>query len=102
MTKNPLRFRITHPTENIENIAASFHRFVTNATDRIPYHIAKNQAKANELQDQAKRKKLRNWMLLNANGVQLQRNQHQIHKEEDQIHFENVLLIEGEMKRHRI
>lgn len=41
-------------------------------------------------------------MLLNANGVQLQRDQHQIHKEEYQIHFENVLLVKGEMKGHRI
>lgn len=41
-------------------------------------------------------------MLLNANGIQLQWNQYQIHKEEDQIHFEYVLLVEGKMKRHRI
>lgn len=51
-----VRLWTTHPTENIENITSSFHCFVTDATDRIPYHIAQNQTEANKLQYQAKRK----------------------------------------------
>lgn len=53
------------------------------------------------LHGQAQGEQSRDGMLLPSHGVHLQRQQDQVDEEKYQVHFQRVLLVEGEVERQR-
>lgn len=88
----------THPTEDVENVPCNQVVLVPLAVHRKLDHVCEDETETDYLHDDAAGEKASHRMTLSAHRVDLQRDEHRVDEDEDEVQLERVLLVVGEVK----
>lgn len=91
----------THPTEDVEDVADEAQVLVALAMHSELNHVHEDEAERHKLHDDAGGEEAGHRVPLSAHRVHLQRDEHGVDQDEDQVHLEGVLLVVGELEGER-